>query len=284
MKLEGSLDAFSLPDIFQLLSFTKKSGGLRLSHAGADGVVYFADGFVTGASADGVRQALARRLIGSGAIDDDTLVQAVAAAETGRGIGPWLVEAGAVDLELVRQAATEQTMDSVFDLLRWPAGDFAFNVDAANPDDVGIRLAPDVVVAEAEPAPGCLGCRRFGHPGPGHRAHHAGGRRRRADGDPRRVGTACARRRPPSRRRPGRAHRQRPVRGRLDAVRARRARSPARQRRHRTTSPSSGVARRCSHPSRAQRPGPSSPTRLPSEALADEDVDADCRAAAGRRP
>ena len=40
-------------------------------------------------------------------------------------------------------------MDSVFDLLRWPAGDFAFNVDAANPDDVGIRLAPDVVVAEA---------------------------------------------------------------------------------------------------------------------------------------
>ena len=26
MKLEGSLDAFSLPDVFQLLSFTKKSG------------------------------------------------------------------------------------------------------------------------------------------------------------------------------------------------------------------------------------------------------------------
>ena len=27
MKLEGSLDAFSLPDMFQLLSFTKKTGG-----------------------------------------------------------------------------------------------------------------------------------------------------------------------------------------------------------------------------------------------------------------
>ena len=34
MKLEGSLDAFSLPDIFQLLSFTKKSGGLHLRHDG----------------------------------------------------------------------------------------------------------------------------------------------------------------------------------------------------------------------------------------------------------
>ncbi len=30
MKLEGTLDAFSLPDIFQLLSFTKKTGTLHL--------------------------------------------------------------------------------------------------------------------------------------------------------------------------------------------------------------------------------------------------------------
>ena len=34
-------------------------------------------------------------------------------------------------------------MDAVFDLLRWPAGDFALRVDAANPDDVGIRLATE---------------------------------------------------------------------------------------------------------------------------------------------
>ncbi|MCZ3387033.1 MAG: DUF4388 domain-containing protein, partial [Actinomycetia bacterium] len=32
MKLEGSLDAFSLPDVFQLLSLTKKSGGLHLTN------------------------------------------------------------------------------------------------------------------------------------------------------------------------------------------------------------------------------------------------------------
>ena len=34
MRLEGSLDAFSLPDIFQLLSFTRKTGGLHLAHHG----------------------------------------------------------------------------------------------------------------------------------------------------------------------------------------------------------------------------------------------------------
>jgi hypothetical protein len=39
VKLEGSLDAFSLPDIFALLSMTKKTGGLHLRRDGAHGVV-----------------------------------------------------------------------------------------------------------------------------------------------------------------------------------------------------------------------------------------------------
>ena len=49
MRLEGTLDAFSLPDIFQLLSFTKKTGALHLRRpvdaAGAaqHGVVHVRD-------------------------------------------------------------------------------------------------------------------------------------------------------------------------------------------------------------------------------------------------
>ena len=44
MRLEGSLDAFSLPDIFSLLSMTKKTGGLHLRRSGAHGVVWLGDG------------------------------------------------------------------------------------------------------------------------------------------------------------------------------------------------------------------------------------------------
>ena len=152
MKLEGSLDAFSLPDIFQLLSFTKKTGGLHLAAEGSDGVVFFSDGQVTGASADSSRQPLARRLIGSGAVDDDALAAAVAAVNAGEGIGlvRALLDAGAVDAELLRRAAAEQTVDAVFDLTRWKAGDFAMVVDEPNPDDVGLTLAIDAVLAEAE--------------------------------------------------------------------------------------------------------------------------------------
>jgi uncharacterized protein DUF4388 len=151
MKLEGSLDAFSLPDVFQLLSLTKKSGCLHLTRDPSRGVVFFTDGSVTGASADGSRQALARRLVGSGAVNDEALASAVEAAGPGaeRGIVRSLLEAEAVDGELLRQAATEQTVDAVFDLLRWQDGSFAFALDRPNPDDVGISLETERIVTEA---------------------------------------------------------------------------------------------------------------------------------------
>ena len=150
VNLEGSLDAFSLPDVFQLLSLTKKSGGLHLTDGQVRGVVSFADGAITGATADADRQSLARRLVGIGVVDDAALRRAIERAGNDRvGIARALVEAGAIDAETVRALAAEQTVDAVFDLLRWSQGDFAFALDEANPDDVGIALPADQVVAEA---------------------------------------------------------------------------------------------------------------------------------------
>ena len=150
MKLEGSLDAFSLPDVFQLLSLTKKSGGLHLANGQASGIVYFANGVVTGACSDASRQALARRLVGLDACDDSALRRAVERATVENvGVARALAEASAVDPDLLNRLALEQAIDAVFDLLRWPEGDFAFGVDEPNPDDVGLAVAADHVVAEA---------------------------------------------------------------------------------------------------------------------------------------
>jgi hypothetical protein len=150
VKLEGSLDAFGLPDIFQLLSYTKKTGGLHLRSGSVHGVVFFASGAVTGASGDLGRQTLARRLVGSGAVGDDALAAAVARAKSdGVGVGRALVDAGAVPADVVQQAAADQAVDAVFDLLGWTEGEFSFSVDEANPDDVGIELPTEKVVAES---------------------------------------------------------------------------------------------------------------------------------------
>ncbi len=150
MKLEGSLDAFGLPDIFQLLSLTKKTGGLQLRSGASAGVVYFAGGSITGADSDLSRQTLARRVVGLGSVSDDVLVTAIERAKGGSvGVTRALLDSGAVDAGAARAAASDVTVDAVFELLSWPEGDFAFSVDAVNPDDLGVALATEQVVAQA---------------------------------------------------------------------------------------------------------------------------------------
>jgi len=156
VNLEGSLDAFGLPDVFALLASTGKSGGLmlrRVAHTApsVQGVVWFRDGLICGASSDRSRASLVRRVVGSGAVDDAALRQAVARAVSGGvGVARALLEAGAVEPELMRQAATDQVIDAVFDLLRWPEGDFGFDQSAADVDDVGVSLDHQRVLAEAQ--------------------------------------------------------------------------------------------------------------------------------------
>ena len=151
MRLEGTLDAFSLPDIFQLLSFTKKTGTLHLSREDAHGVVHVRDGAVTGARSDVRRQALGRRIVGAGLVDDAVLTAAVARvkADASCGLARALAEASSDLADTVRDLAAEQATDAVFDLLRWPDGDFAFVVDEPNPDELGATLSVEDVVAEA---------------------------------------------------------------------------------------------------------------------------------------
>jgi hypothetical protein len=151
VRLEGSLDAFSLPDIFALLSMTKKTGGLHLRRDRAQGVVWFTTGEITGGASDTSRQMLARRLVGSGLVGDEVLQAAVEAARGDQTVGVVraLQQAGAVSDETMHDVLGEHIVDTVFDLLRWPDGDFAFELDAANPDDVGVTRSVDDVVAEA---------------------------------------------------------------------------------------------------------------------------------------
>lgn len=150
MTLEGSLDAFSLPDIFQLLSFTKKTGALRIQSSAATGLVYFATGAVTGGSSDISRQSLGRRVVGKGLVNDDVLKQAVTAVRLDDSVGfaRVLRDSGSIEEAQLHEIAIEQATDAVFDLLRWTDGDFAFQTEEANPDDLGIALAVEDIIAE----------------------------------------------------------------------------------------------------------------------------------------
>lgn len=151
MRLEGSLDAFSLPDIFALLSMTKKTGGLHLRRVGAHGVVWLTTGALTGGASDVTRQTLARRVVAAGLVSDDALASAVdrSLADDGLGVVRALQQDGAADEGALIDLGGEHVVDTVFDLLRWPDGDFAFVIDEQNPDDIGVSRPVDEVVEEA---------------------------------------------------------------------------------------------------------------------------------------
>ena len=151
MRLEGTLDAFSLPDVFSLLSMTRKTGTLHLRREALHGAIHLREGAGTGARSDGHRQALGRRVVGAGAVDDATLASAVEELvdRPGAGLGKLLVERAGLDRDAAELLAGEQATDAVFDLMRWPDGEFAFVIDEDDPDDVGLALPVDGLVAEA---------------------------------------------------------------------------------------------------------------------------------------
>jgi hypothetical protein len=150
VRFEGTLDAFSLPDIFQLLSFTRKTGTLHVRRDGGHGTVHVLDGEVTGARGDVARQALGRRLVGSGLVADDALALAVEqlAEEPGAGLGRVLADLGSLPDGAARELAAEQAVDGVFDLLRWVEGEYSFIIGELDPDDLGVRLPVEQVVGE----------------------------------------------------------------------------------------------------------------------------------------
>ena len=153
MKLEGSLDAFSLPDILQLLAFTKKTGALRLSAkaAGTSGVVHVADGVVSAAVSDISRQSLARRVVGAALVGDDALSAAVdSARREGVGVVRALLDAGALTEDAVLPVARQQVIDAVCDLLRWPEGEFTFFVDQVDSDNLPVSVSVEDLVAEGQ--------------------------------------------------------------------------------------------------------------------------------------
>jgi hypothetical protein len=151
VSLQGALEVFGLPDIFGLLGSTAKTGALRVTGPGGEGVVYFRDGAVVSASSDVHVQGLARRIVGAGRVGDEALAAAVnrVQSEHGVGVARALYEAGAVDHETLRNLAAEHAIDAVFDLLRWSEGVFSFTVDAAGEDRLDLALTVEAVVGEA---------------------------------------------------------------------------------------------------------------------------------------
>ena len=156
MLLQGNLKEFSLPNIFQLVKMSAKSGALTIRRGDEWGKIFFRNGLINYAFSVPQHLPLGERLVKSGAITGDQLKNALSAQKKGTGarIGAILLHEGALDRGTLEQAVQEQIQDAAFDFFSWSEGEFEFDAEeTAGDQDILVEMNVENVIME--------GCRRI---------------------------------------------------------------------------------------------------------------------------
>jgi hypothetical protein len=137
MSLVGRLEDLALPDIFQIISLSKKTGTLIVRSRKGTGMVVFKDGQVIQAGSDSIRDSLGNMLVSQGMLTEAALTKALALQkrETDKPLGMILVETGAVSLQTLEGVLRKQVEEIVYDLLDWEEGFFNFELGEISPKD-----------------------------------------------------------------------------------------------------------------------------------------------------
>lgn len=154
MALRGNLKDFSLPDVFQLVTFSRKTGVLRIKREdGAEGSVWFRDGDVFFAQSNWHAEPLGERLVRAQRVTEQALDKALKIrgeeGDAGRRLGTILVDEGYITEKVLEDFVSEQIQDTIFDLMRWDEGDFDFEaMPEVVEEDIGLTVSIENVVME----------------------------------------------------------------------------------------------------------------------------------------
>lgn len=137
MSLVGRLEDLALPDIFQIISLSKKTGTLIVRSRKGTGVVVFKGGQVIQAASDSIRDSLGNILVSQGMVTETALYRALAVqkVESEKPLGMILVEMGAVPAQTLETIVRKQIEEIIYDLLAWEEGFFNFELGEIAPKD-----------------------------------------------------------------------------------------------------------------------------------------------------
>jgi len=137
MSLVGRLEDLALPDIFQIISLSKKTGTLIVRSRKGTGMVVFKDGQVIQAASDSIRDSLGNMLVSQGMLAEAGLAKALLLQqqETDKPLGMILVEMGAVQPQTLEGVIRRQVEEIIYDLLAWEEGFFNFELGEIAPKD-----------------------------------------------------------------------------------------------------------------------------------------------------
>ncbi len=137
MSLVGRLEDLALPDIFQIISLSKKTGTLIVRSRKGTGMVVFKDGQVIQAASDSIRDSLGNILVSQGMVTESLLSEALSIQkrEIDKPLGMILVKMGAVPPQTLESVVRKQIEEIIYDLLSWEEGFFNFELGEIAPKD-----------------------------------------------------------------------------------------------------------------------------------------------------
>jgi hypothetical protein len=137
MSLVGRLEDLALPDIFQIISLSKKTGTLVVKSRKGSGMIVFKNGQVVQAGSDVIRDSLGNILVSQGMVDQADLAAALARQKMSpdKPLGMILVETKATTAQVIENVVRQQIEEIIYDLLAWEEGFFNFELGDVAPKD-----------------------------------------------------------------------------------------------------------------------------------------------------
>lgn len=137
MSFAGNLKTVSLPDIFQLIFSTKKTGVLDISHNDSKRQIYFKGGMLVYASSTDEQDLFGNILLKKGRISKDELNRVLVSQKEGKKLGALLVERKLFTRDEIFECLKMQIEEIVYGLFGWKNGEFKF-IEAEEPPQEAI--------------------------------------------------------------------------------------------------------------------------------------------------
>src|SRR5438874_11706228 len=141
MSLSGNLQDVSVADAMQFIHLGGRTGTLTLLRGDLKAEIGFHQGRIVNASSPGTKR-LGELLLEAGAIEPPTLDEALrkqGEEHPRRSLGQILVAMKAVDSDTIYRTIEQQIERTVYDVVTWNQGTFAFALDDLKPiDDIAV--------------------------------------------------------------------------------------------------------------------------------------------------
>ena len=152
LDLQGNIQRFTLPEVFQLIASARKSGTLGIQKDDSIVMVYFREGDITYGYGPRETFHLGQLLKERGVISAEQLDNAVAIqakTENSKRLGEILISRGFIDRADLEKVVRDQVEQLLFSLLSWQSGSFKFYENQfPTEEEITVKLSVENVILE----------------------------------------------------------------------------------------------------------------------------------------